>query len=135
MVENSSAAAGNDSDSGHCCSGGTFKIADGRAATTAIARAAPNSHSSKTKCGLDYTPCGNITHHLNHLAAGAGALTANKRAGPSYFIRGTITRVVGDDLWFHGIFSMPNPMTDFCITVHEDNLSAIAMAESLKFTL
>ena len=43
--------------------------------------------------------------------------------------------MVGDDLWFHGIFGMPNPMTDFCITVHEDNLSAIAMAESLKFTL
>ncbi len=34
----------------------------------------------------------------------------------------------------HCIFSMPNPMTDFCITVHEDNLSAIAMAELLKFT-
>jgi hypothetical protein len=30
--------------------------------------------------------------------------------------------------------SMPNWMTDFCITVHKDNLSAIAMAESLKFT-
>ncbi len=25
-------------------------------------------------------------------------------------------------------------MTDFCITLHEDNLSAIAMAESLKIT-
>jgi hypothetical protein len=25
------------------------------------------------------------------------------------------------------IISMPNPMTNFCITVHEDNLSAIAM--------
>jgi hypothetical protein len=25
-------------------------------------------------------------------------------------------------------------MTDFCITIHEDNLLAIAMAESLKFT-
>jgi hypothetical protein len=34
----------------------------------------------------------------------------------------------------HCIFSIPNPMTDFCITVHEDNLSGIAMAESLKFT-
>jgi hypothetical protein len=32
------------------------------------------------------------------------------------------------------IFGMPNPITDFCITCHEDNLSAIAMAESLKFT-
>jgi hypothetical protein len=32
------------------------------------------------------------------------------------------------------IFALPNPMTDFCITLHEDNLSAIAMAESLKFT-
>ncbi len=32
------------------------------------------------------------------------------------------------------IFHMPAPMTDFCITLHEDNLSAIAMAESLKFT-
>jgi hypothetical protein len=32
------------------------------------------------------------------------------------------------------IFDLPNPMTDFCITRHEDNLSAIAMAESLKFT-
>ncbi len=34
----------------------------------------------------------------------------------------------------HCIISMPNPMTDFCITVHEDNLLAIAMVESLKFT-
>jgi hypothetical protein len=34
----------------------------------------------------------------------------------------------------HCIISMPNPMTDFCITVHEDNLLAIAMAESLKST-
>jgi hypothetical protein len=25
-------------------------------------------------------------------------------------------------------------MTDFCIMLHEDNLSAVAMAESLKFT-
>jgi hypothetical protein len=33
----------------------------------------------------------------------------------------------------HCIISMPNAMTDFCITVHEDNLSAIAMAELLKF--
>jgi hypothetical protein len=32
------------------------------------------------------------------------------------------------------IFDMPNPITDFCITYHEDNLLAIAMAESLKFT-
>jgi hypothetical protein len=32
------------------------------------------------------------------------------------------------------IFHVPTPMTDFCITLHEDNLSAIAMAESLKFT-
>jgi hypothetical protein len=32
------------------------------------------------------------------------------------------------------IFELPNPMTDFCITLHEDNLSAIAMVESLKFT-
>jgi hypothetical protein len=32
------------------------------------------------------------------------------------------------------IFHMPNPMTDFCITLHKDNLLAIAMAESLKFT-
>ncbi len=34
----------------------------------------------------------------------------------------------------HCIFSMPNPMTDFCITAHEDNMSAIAMTKSLKFT-
>jgi len=34
----------------------------------------------------------------------------------------------------HCIFHLPNPMTDFNITPHEDNLSAIAMAESLKFT-
>ncbi len=34
----------------------------------------------------------------------------------------------------HCIFHMPTPMTDFCITDHEDNLLAIAMAESLKFT-
>ncbi len=35
----------------------------------------------------------------------------------------------------HCIFDLlPNPMTDFHITLHEDNLSAIAMAESLKFT-
>ena len=32
------------------------------------------------------------------------------------------------------IFHLPEPITDFCITVHEDNLSAISMAESLKFT-
>jgi hypothetical protein len=32
------------------------------------------------------------------------------------------------------IFHMPTPMTDFCITLHEDNLLAIAMAESLKIT-
>jgi hypothetical protein len=32
------------------------------------------------------------------------------------------------------IFDIPNPITDFCITCHEDNLSAIAMAESSKFT-
>jgi hypothetical protein len=32
------------------------------------------------------------------------------------------------------IFDMPNPITDFCIACHEDNLLAIAMAESLKFT-
>jgi hypothetical protein len=32
------------------------------------------------------------------------------------------------------IFDMPNSITDFCITCHEDNLLAIAMAESLKFT-
>jgi hypothetical protein len=32
------------------------------------------------------------------------------------------------------IFLLPNPITNFCITVHEDNLSAICMAESLKFT-
>jgi hypothetical protein len=32
------------------------------------------------------------------------------------------------------VFQLPDPITDFCITVHEDNLSAIAMAESLKFT-
>jgi hypothetical protein len=34
----------------------------------------------------------------------------------------------------HCIISMPKPMTDFCITDHEDNLSAIAMAESLNLT-
>jgi hypothetical protein len=34
----------------------------------------------------------------------------------------------------HCIFHLPNPMTDFNTTLHEDNLSAIAMAESLKFT-
>jgi hypothetical protein len=33
----------------------------------------------------------------------------------------------------HCIFSMPNPMTDFCIMAHKDNMSAIAMAKSLKF--
>jgi hypothetical protein len=32
------------------------------------------------------------------------------------------------------IFQLPDPITDFCITVHEDNLSAIAIAEYLKFT-
>ncbi len=32
------------------------------------------------------------------------------------------------------IFLLPDPITDFCITVHEDDLSAISMAESLKFT-
>jgi hypothetical protein len=32
------------------------------------------------------------------------------------------------------IFLLPDPITDFCIRVHEDNLSAILMAESLKFT-
>ncbi len=34
----------------------------------------------------------------------------------------------------HCIISMPNPMTDFCTTVHEDNLLAVAMAKPLKFT-
>ena len=33
------------------------------------------------------------------------------------------------------IFLLPDPITIFCITVHEDNLSAICMAESLKFTI
>ncbi len=32
------------------------------------------------------------------------------------------------------IFHLPEPITDFCITIHEDNLSAISMAESLKIT-
>ena len=32
------------------------------------------------------------------------------------------------------IFHLPEPITDFCITVHEDNLSAISIAELLKFT-
>ncbi len=32
------------------------------------------------------------------------------------------------------IFLLPDPITNFCITVHQDNLSAILMAESLKFT-
>jgi hypothetical protein len=32
------------------------------------------------------------------------------------------------------IFLLPDPITDFCIMVCEDNLSAISMAESLKFT-
>jgi hypothetical protein len=31
------------------------------------------------------------------------------------------------------IFLLPDPITDFCIVVHEKNLSAISMAESLKF--
>ncbi len=35
----------------------------------------------------------------------------------------------------HCIFNLPTPMTDFHITLHEDNLSAIAVGESLKFTL
>ena len=33
----------------------------------------------------------------------------------------------------HSIFDLPNPMTDFSITLHKDNLSAIAIEESLKF--
>jgi hypothetical protein len=32
------------------------------------------------------------------------------------------------------IFYLPDPLTDFCIMVFEDNLSSISMAESLKFT-
>ena len=32
----------------------------------------------------------------------------------------------------HCTFDLPNPMTEFDITHHEENLSAIAMAESLK---
>ena len=32
------------------------------------------------------------------------------------------------------IFPLNIPSPDFCLTVHEDNLSTIAMAESLKFT-
>ena len=32
------------------------------------------------------------------------------------------------------VFPLHIPTTDFCLTVHEDNLSTIAMAESLKFT-
>jgi hypothetical protein len=35
---------------------------------------------------------------------------------------------------FSCIFLLPDPITNFCITVYEDNLSAICMAESLKFT-
>jgi hypothetical protein len=31
------------------------------------------------------------------------------------------------------IFLLSDPITDICIMVHEDNLSAISMAESLKF--
>jgi hypothetical protein len=31
------------------------------------------------------------------------------------------------------IFLLPDPITNFCITVLEDNLSAFCMAESLKF--
>jgi hypothetical protein len=31
-------------------------------------------------------------------------------------------------------FAAPDPITIFCITVHEENLSAISMAKSLKFT-
>jgi hypothetical protein len=34
----------------------------------------------------------------------------------------------------HCIFNMPNTMTNFCITVHKDNVTAIAMAKSLRFT-
>jgi hypothetical protein len=32
------------------------------------------------------------------------------------------------------IFLLPDPITNFCIMVHEDNLPAILMVESLKFT-
>jgi hypothetical protein len=32
------------------------------------------------------------------------------------------------------VFPLYIPTTDFCLTVHEDNNSAIAMAESIKFT-
>ena len=32
------------------------------------------------------------------------------------------------------VFSLHMPTPDFCLTVHEDNLSTIAMAESIKFT-
>ena len=32
------------------------------------------------------------------------------------------------------IFPLFLPTTEFCLTVHEDNISTIAMAESLKFT-
>ena len=32
------------------------------------------------------------------------------------------------------VFPLHIPTTDFCLTVHEDNLSTIAVAESLKFT-
>ena len=32
------------------------------------------------------------------------------------------------------IFALSNSMADFIIRLHEDNLTAIAMAESLKFT-
>ena len=31
------------------------------------------------------------------------------------------------------MFDLPNPMTGFCITLNENNLLAIAIAESLKF--
>ena len=32
------------------------------------------------------------------------------------------------------VFPLYLPKANFCLTVHEDNLSTIAMAESLKFT-
>jgi hypothetical protein len=32
------------------------------------------------------------------------------------------------------MFLLPDPISDFCFTVHEDNHSALSMAESLKFT-
>jgi hypothetical protein len=54
--------------------------------------------------------------------------------GTLYMNLGFFAQGVGVIKEINCIFDLQNPMTDFCIMLHKDNLLAITMAESLKFT-